>query len=180
MRDIAVLGAGGWGTALAIHLGRLGKPVRLWGRDPALVARLCEERSNETYLPGVLLPRSVAPTASLEEVLGATDCVVSAVPSHGTRELLRRVALLLRPDATIVSGTKGFELGTLNRMSRGHRAGAGRVPTRGRAVWPELCGRARARGADRCTGGKSQRGRGGHGPRGSSGPRTSDSMRATT
>ena len=66
---------------------------------------------------GVLLPRSVAPTASLEEVLGATDCVVSAVPSHGTRELLRRVALLLRPGATIVSGTKGFELGTLNRMS---------------------------------------------------------------
>ena len=117
MRDVAVLGAGGWGTALAIHLGRLGIPVRLWGRDPARVARLCEDRSNQTYLPGALLPPSVAPTASLEEALGAIDCVVVAVPSHGTRELLRRVAPLLRPDATIVSGTKGFELGTLNRMS---------------------------------------------------------------
>ena len=117
MRDVAVLGAGGWGTALAIHLGRLGKPVRLWGRDPALVARLCEERSNQTYLPGALLPPSVAPTALLEEALGAADCVVLAVPSHGTRELMRRVAPLLRPDVTIVSGTKGFELGTLNRMS---------------------------------------------------------------
>ncbi|MCH7747886.1 MAG: NAD(P)-dependent glycerol-3-phosphate dehydrogenase [Acidobacteria bacterium] len=117
MRTVAVLGAGGWGSALAIHLGRLGKSVRLWGRDPARVARLCEERSNQTYLPGAQLPRSVAPTASLEEALGATDCVVLAVPSHGTRELLRRVAPLIGPDVTIVSGTKGFELGTLNRMS---------------------------------------------------------------
>ena len=117
MRHVAVLGAGGWGTALAIHLGRLGKPVRLWGRDPPLMARLCRERSNETYLPGATLPPPVAPTASLEEALGATDCVVSAVPSHGSRELLRRVAPLLGPDVTIVSGTKGFELGTLNRMS---------------------------------------------------------------
>ena len=46
MRDAAVLGAGGWGTALAIHLGRLGRPVKLWGRDPALVTRLREERIN--------------------------------------------------------------------------------------------------------------------------------------
>ena len=117
MKDVAVLGAGGWGTALAIHLGRLGKPVRLWARDPGCVARLCEERSNQTYLPGALLPPSVAPTTSLVEAVGATDCIVCAVPSHGTRALLRRVAPLLRPDATIVSGTKGFELGTLNRMS---------------------------------------------------------------
>ena len=117
MRNVAVLGAGGWGTALAIHLGRLGKQVRLWGRDEALVARLCEERRNETYLPGVLLPPSVAPTASLEEALDGIDCVVSVVPSHGTREVLRRVAPLLGSDVTVVSGTKGFELGTLNRMS---------------------------------------------------------------
>ena len=117
MRNVAVLGAGGWGTALAIHLGRLGKSVHLWGRNAAFVARLCEERRNETYLPGVLLPPSVTPTASLEEALGAADCIVLAVPSHGTRALLRRVAPLLRSDVTIVSGTKGFELGTLNRMS---------------------------------------------------------------
>ena len=117
MRHVAVLGTGGWGTALAIHLGRLGKQVHLWGRDPTLVARLCTERRNQTYLPGATFPPSVTPTASLEAALSATDCVVSAVPSHGTRALLRRVAPLLRPDVTIVSGTKGFELGTLNRMS---------------------------------------------------------------
>ena len=117
MREITVLGAGGWGTALAIHLGRLGKSVRLWGRDPALVARLSADRSNQTYLPGALLPPSLTPTASLREALDGTECVVLAVPSHGTRELLRRVAPVFRPDVTIVSGTKGFELGTLNRMS---------------------------------------------------------------
>ena len=117
MRDVAVLGAGGWGTALAIHLARLGTSVRLWARDPALVVRLCETRCNETYLPGALLPPSLVPTAALEETLGVTDWVVLAVPSHGTRELLRRVAPLLRPGVTFVSATKGFELGTLNRMS---------------------------------------------------------------
>ena len=117
MRDVAVLGAGSWGTALAIHLGRLGKPVRLWGRDPALVARLREDRINPTYLPGVSLPPSVAPTASLSDALDKTDCVVWAVPSHGTRQLLRQAAPLLRGDVPIVSGTKGFEVGTLNRMS---------------------------------------------------------------
>lgn len=112
-----MLGAGGWGTALAIHLGRMGKSVRLWGRDPALVARLCDERTNQAYLPGPLLPPSVSPTVSLEEAIGETECVVSAVPSHGTRDLLRLVAPLLRRDVPIVSGTKGFELVTLNRMS---------------------------------------------------------------
>ncbi len=117
MRDVTVLGAGGWGTALAIHLGRLGKSVRLWGRDPALVARLLVERGNATYLPGAPLPPSVVPTASLEEAVAATECVVSAVPSHGTRDLMRRLAPLLVPDVPIVSGTKGFELGSLNRMS---------------------------------------------------------------
>ena len=117
MRDVAVLGAGGWGTALAIHLARLGIPVRLWGRDPALVVRLREARCNETYLPGAPLPPLLEPTAALEEALRATDWVVLAVPSHGTRALLRRVAPLLRPGVTVVSATKGFELGTLNRIS---------------------------------------------------------------
>jgi glycerol-3-phosphate dehydrogenase (NAD(P)+) len=117
MRDVAVLGAGGWGTALAIHLGRLGRPVKLWGRDAALVTRMREERTNQAYLPGGSFPPLLTPTASLVEAVEATDCVVVAVPSHGVREMLRRAAPFLQPEATIVSGTKGFELGTLNRMS---------------------------------------------------------------
>ncbi len=117
MREVAVLGAGGWGTALAIHVGRLGTPVRLWGRNAGLVETMREERRNQAYLADVMFPPAVTLTASLEEALATADCVVSAVPSHGTRELMRRAAPLMRPDVTIVSATKGFERGTLNRMS---------------------------------------------------------------
>ena len=114
---IAVVGAGGWGTALAVHLGGLGKPVRLWGRDAALVSRLRVSRRNERYLPGVDLPETVTPTASLGDALSASECIVWAVPSHATRALLREASPWVRPEATIVSGTKGFEQSTQNRMS---------------------------------------------------------------
>ncbi len=117
MRKVTILGAGGWGTALAIHMARLGNPVRLWGRDADLVRRLHSDRCNRTYLPDVPLPPDVLPTASLEEALHGSDCVVSAVPSHGTRELMRHAAPLLPAGATIVSAAKGIERGTLNRMS---------------------------------------------------------------
>ena len=118
MKDVSVLGAGSWGTALAIHLARLGKSVRLWGRDPVLIARLREERSNPTYLPGVTLPPTVSPTDSLELALNGTSCVVWAIPSHATRKALRSVEPLLGVGTPIVSGTKGFEVGTLQRISQ--------------------------------------------------------------
>jgi len=117
MREVAVLGAGGWGTALAIHIARLGTPVKLWGRNAVLIEQLRSEQSNQTYLAGVMFPPGVAPTPSLEEALANADCVVSAVPSHGTRELMRRAAPLMRADVTVVSATKGVERVTLSRMS---------------------------------------------------------------
>ncbi len=117
MNDVTVLGAGAWGTALAIHLTRVGKRVRLWGRDAGLVGRLRRDRVNGAYLPGAPIPPAVAPTASLEGALAGADAVVLAVPSHSARTLLRRVAPEVGPGTTIVSATKGFEVGTLNRMS---------------------------------------------------------------
>ena len=117
MNDVAVLGAGAWGTALAIHLARVGKRARLWGRDPGLVDRLRRDRVNGTYLPGAAIPPAVAPTASLEDAVDGADAVVLAVPSHGARALLRRAAPAVGAGTTIVSATKGFEVGTLNRMS---------------------------------------------------------------
>ena len=117
MREVAVLGAGGWGTALAVHIARLGTPVKLWGRNAALIEQLRAEHRNQTYLADVMFPPGVAPTPSLEEALATADCVVSAVPSHGTRELMRRAAPLMRADVTVVSATKGVERGTLSRMS---------------------------------------------------------------
>ena len=117
MNDVAVLGGGAWGTALAIHLARVGKRARLWGRDPGLVDRLRRDRVNGTYLPGSAIPAAVTPTASLEAAMDGADAAVLAVPSHSARALLRRAAPAVAAGTTIVSATKGFELGTLNRMS---------------------------------------------------------------
>ena len=117
MKEVAVLGAGSWGTALAIHLGRLGKSVRLWGRSSSLIDRIRQERRNEAYLPGVPLPPSVVPTASLDDAVSRAECLVSAVPSQVTRALLRRAKPSLEPDTIIVSAAKGFELGSLRRLS---------------------------------------------------------------
>ena len=114
---VAVLGSGGWGTALAVHLGRLGKDVRLWARDAALVREMAAQRVNQPYLPGVELPAGVQPTASLETALDHALYVVAAIPSHGTREVMRTAAPLVPTGATIVSAAKGLEVGTLRRMS---------------------------------------------------------------
>ena len=115
--QVAVLGSGGWGTALAVHLGHLGKDVRLWGRNEKLVTQMAEERENAAYLPGVRLPDGVAPTNSLADALAGTPCIVSAVPSHGTRQVLRMASAVMTDEAVVVSATKGLEGGTLLRMS---------------------------------------------------------------
>lgn len=117
MRAVAVLGAGGWGTTLAVHLARVGHEVRLWARDPALVHEMREHRANPVYLPEIRLPASVEPGHSLEKVLAGCDLVVCAVPSHGTRSVLRSAAEFIEAGATIVSATKGLETDTLLRMS---------------------------------------------------------------
>jgi glycerol-3-phosphate dehydrogenase (NAD(P)+) len=117
MHTIAVLGAGGWGTALAVHLGRTGHDVHLWGRDPALVARMREMRENMLYLPGIALPAGVKPCAALDEALTEASMVVVAVPSHGLRHTLTQAAPLLPASVPIVSTVKGLEETTLLRMS---------------------------------------------------------------
>jgi glycerol-3-phosphate dehydrogenase (NAD(P)+) len=117
MPRVAVLGAGSWGTALAVHLSRVGHDVQLWSRDPALAADIASRRANSVYLPDVLLPDSVSVTSSLESAVANTDLVVSAIPSHGCRAVIRAAAPYFRPRATIVSATKGLESGTLLRMS---------------------------------------------------------------
>ena len=115
---IAVLGAGSWGTALAVHSARIGHAVNLWGRDAALMADLSRARVNSTYLPGVSLDPLVKSTASLETVLDGATMVIAAVPSHGMRAVLRAAAPLLRDGTVLVSATKGLETETLARMSQ--------------------------------------------------------------
>ena len=118
MSTVAVLGAGSWGTALAVHLARIGHDVRLWGRDPALVDDLRARRANAVYLPDVTLPPPVVVTPSLAVAVEGTALVVSAIPSHGCRAVLRSAAGAIAPKATIVSATKGLEVDTLLRMSQ--------------------------------------------------------------
>lgn len=117
MRTVAVLGAGSWGTALAVHLGRVGHDVRLWARDCALVEEMATRRANAVYLPDVTLPESVSVTHALPEALRDAELVVSAIPSHGCRAVIHLAAPSFAPGAVIVSATKGLEAGSLLRMS---------------------------------------------------------------
>ena len=117
MKTTAVLGAGSWGTALAVHLAKVGHHVRLWARDAAFVEELRAARANDRYLPGIPMPGGIAPTASLEEALAGARFVVVAVPSHGFRAVVRRATPFLQ-EAVLVSATKGIEVESLQRMSQ--------------------------------------------------------------
>ena len=115
---IAVLGAGSWGTALAVHCRRVGHEVRLWGRDPALMDEIARTRQNAAYLPAIRVGDGITATASLEAALDDAPIVIAAVPSHGMRHVLRCAAPLLRRGAILVSASKGIETGSLDRMSQ--------------------------------------------------------------
>ena len=117
MRAVGVLGAGSWGTALAVHLARAGHDVRLWARDESLVADMRARRVNAVYLPDVTLPANVMLTHSLGQTLSGVELVVAAIPSHGCRAVMREAAGYLRPHATVVSAAKGLEGETLLRLS---------------------------------------------------------------
>jgi len=117
VKRIAVLGAGSWGTALSVHLARLDHDVCLWARDGALVDELRATRINDVYLPGVALPPDVSITQRVADAVRGRDLVVSAIPSHGCRAVVREAAVHASPDAVFVSATKGLEGDTLLRMS---------------------------------------------------------------
>ena len=114
---VAVLGAGSWGTALAVHLARVGHDVQLWARDPQTVRDIRQRRANVVYLPDVHVPDGVSPTDSLPEALRDTALVVCAIPSHGCRAVMHAAAPHLAPGAILVSATKGLETDTMLRMS---------------------------------------------------------------
>lgn len=113
----AVLGAGSWGTALAVHLGKAGHDVSLWGRDPALIDGMVSSRRNATYLPDVVLPDAVTPVTSLSQALAGARFVVVAVPSQWLRGVMGEASPHLSPRSVLVSATKGLEHDTLMRMS---------------------------------------------------------------
>ncbi|MFZ3342340.1 MAG: NAD(P)H-dependent glycerol-3-phosphate dehydrogenase [Terriglobales bacterium] len=118
MSRIAVIGAGAWGTALAISLGRKHEhAVRLWANEPDVVESVAGKRVNDRFLPECKVPISVEATNDLRAALDGAEIVVSVVPSQYCRTLFERIGPLLRPETLIVSCTKGLENGTLLRMS---------------------------------------------------------------
>ena len=117
MIPIAIIGAGGWGTALAITMARAGRDVRLWAFEPYLVQTMIATRENPIYLPSVRVPDSVRVTNSLEEVVRGARIVMMAVPSHVYRQVFSRMLPLLNGDILFVSATKGIENDSLMRMS---------------------------------------------------------------
>lgn len=109
---IAVLGAGSFGTALAVHLARRGSPTLLWGRDAARMAAMQASRENTQYLPGCAFPVKLEALSDLHAaVTGAEDLLVST-PSHALRETLNTIKPWLRPGQGIACACKGLEPGT--------------------------------------------------------------------
>jgi glycerol-3-phosphate dehydrogenase (NAD(P)+) len=115
---IAILGAGSWGTALAVHAAREGREVRLWARDEAVVDAIGRTRRNPRYLSDVSLPDDVRATSSLDSALSGADFVVVAVPTHAVRSVMRAAAPILERRAVLVSAAKGLETESLQRMSQ--------------------------------------------------------------
>ncbi len=111
-RPIAVIGAGSWGTALALQFARGGREVRLWGRDAKQIATIRTDGVNNRYLPDARFPANLRVTADLDACLDGVRDIVIAVPSHGLRETLTRIQPLLDGAARICWATKGFELST--------------------------------------------------------------------
>ena len=118
MKPVTILGAGSWGTALAVHVARSGRQVRLWARDATHVDAISRDRVNPRYLSDVSIPESVRPFARIDEALDGVDFVVMAVPTHGVRAVVRAAAPLLTERAILVSAAKGLETQSLMRMSQ--------------------------------------------------------------
>ncbi len=111
---MTVVGAGSWGTALAIQLAREGHPTQLWGRDAAQIDLMRQARCNPRYLPAAAFPERLHATGDLRQALeGARDALI-AVPSHAFREILELIRPHLGPQTRVAWATKGFE--TLSGM----------------------------------------------------------------
>ena len=118
MSRVAVLGAGSWGTTLAIHLARAGHEARLWGNDAAELERMDKRRENVKFLPSLLLPDGVKVHVELEAALSDSDFTLFAVPSQVVREVANRVAGTAIPVHICISASKGFELSSHLRLSQ--------------------------------------------------------------
>jgi glycerol-3-phosphate dehydrogenase (NAD(P)+) len=114
----AVVGAGSWGTTLALVLDRNGHETTLWSFEGEVVQEIQAHGENRSYLPGVDLPSSLQVTSSMEEALGGAELVVSVSPAQHVRQVMEGAAPYLREGALVVSASKGIEIATLQTMDQ--------------------------------------------------------------
>jgi len=116
-REIGIVGAGGWGTALAKVLADKGERVTLWCHGVANFRELAEKRQNLTYLPGIMLPDNLVVTQTLKDALADKALVICAVPSHAVRAVFTAAAHQFDRQTLLLCGTKGLEEPTLQTMA---------------------------------------------------------------
>lgn len=112
MKPIAILGAGAWGTALAIHLAHRGQAVRLWSMEPAEITAMQSAHANDRFLPGFTFPDTISPTNDLAAAIDDVDTAIIAIPSVAFRKTLVMLKHLGTAKLRIISATKGLEAST--------------------------------------------------------------------
>jgi glycerol-3-phosphate dehydrogenase (NAD(P)+) len=114
--DIAVVGAGSYGSCLAMLFGRAGHRVSLWARNAETAAAMEESREAQAYLPGHKLPETVRVTSDLESAVKGKRFIVGVTPSHGIREVFSHAAPWIDPDAIVINASKGLEEASLKTI----------------------------------------------------------------
>ena len=117
MKQIAIIGAGSWGTALAVVAARAGHSVRLWSRSTAVVNSINDQRVNSRYLSSTSIPHGVTATTDITDALREASMVLLAVPSHAARETLTAMSAHLAENAILVNVAKGIEIESGKRVS---------------------------------------------------------------
>ncbi len=117
MNKVAVLGSGGWGTALAVLLANKGCNVRLWSYQAEETERLIQDKENKAFLPGIMLPYNIDCSNDMEYCTENAEFIVSAVPSKGVRNTARELAKYIKPGQIIVSVSKGLDAESFCRLS---------------------------------------------------------------
>src|SRR5437868_4881182 len=117
LKPIAILGAGSWGTAIALYLARHGQTVRMWSIEKSEIDAMQKERANNRFMPGFDLPNEIQPTDNLEAAIKDVDDIVVVVPSVGFRHTLSLLKPLLQPNQRIICAAKGLDTDTGQLLS---------------------------------------------------------------
>jgi len=111
-KNIAIIGSGAWGTALASHLAKLNHNVMIWGIDNKEILEINSKKSNNNFLPNYKIPKGVQASTNLETVLSQSSTIIIAVPSHAFRETLIKISRTNHRCTSLSWATKGFEINT--------------------------------------------------------------------